>query len=275
MTSKDMDTRVVDPSREFVESESKLKGEVQMLKRQMAEKYQSWIRGHPPPSCPTNYTEKPATIPPLSPIQIPSAADISPEPFHTLPAKTTSYPAPLATHALVAPPPATFPRSSNETVLKVPDAQHYAPEPTFKVSDPYSHTPHFEPPEIVPDRISLAKMEKKPNESFREYELRWREQAARVNPPMEEKEMVEYILQAQKPTYFGHLITVVGSRHGPTNPPHQYTQPQPQPQTYPRAPHHPPQYYPPNNVRSSVQPPSRSLWRAPAPHNALLPSQHF
>nr|XP_016442913.1 PREDICTED: uncharacterized protein LOC107768305 [Nicotiana tabacum]XP_016442914.1 PREDICTED: uncharacterized protein LOC107768305 [Nicotiana tabacum] len=64
--------------------------------------------------------------------------------------------------------------------------------------------------EIVPDRMSLTKMEKKPNESFREYGLRWREQASRVNPPMEEKEMVEYFIQAQEPTYFGHLVTVVG-----------------------------------------------------------------
>uniref|UniRef100_A0A1U7XHT2 Uncharacterized protein LOC104234196 n=1 Tax=Nicotiana sylvestris TaxID=4096 RepID=A0A1U7XHT2_NICSY len=44
--------------------------------------------------------------------------------------------------------------------------------------------------EIVSDRMSLTKMEKKPNESFREYGLRWREQAARVNPSMEENEMV-------------------------------------------------------------------------------------
>ncbi|XP_070014387.1 uncharacterized protein [Nicotiana sylvestris] len=64
--------------------------------------------------------------------------------------------------------------------------------------------------EIVPDRMSLAKMEKKPNESFREYGFRWREQAARAHPPMEEKEMVEYFLQDQEPTYFGHLITAVG-----------------------------------------------------------------
>ncbi|XP_070005239.1 uncharacterized protein [Nicotiana sylvestris] len=55
-------------------------------------------------------------------------------------------------------------------------------------------------------------MEKKPNESFREYELRWREQATRVNPPMEENKMVEYFLQAQEPTYFGNLISVV-ERH--------------------------------------------------------------
>nr|XP_033515299.1 uncharacterized protein LOC117279804 [Nicotiana tomentosiformis] len=50
--------------------------------------------------------------------------------------------------------------------------------------------------DIIPDRLSLTKVEKKPSESFREYGFRWREQAALVNPPMEEDEMVEYFLQA-------------------------------------------------------------------------------
>nr|XP_016446498.1 PREDICTED: uncharacterized protein LOC107771604 [Nicotiana tabacum] len=112
----------------------------------MVEMYQSWVRGHHPNLFPANYTENPTTIPPLSQIQLPTAADITPQPSHTLLAKNTTYPAPLATHALVAPPPAIFPRYSNETVFKVPDAQHYAPEPTFKDSDPYSHASHFESP---------------------------------------------------------------------------------------------------------------------------------
>nr|XP_016483676.1 PREDICTED: uncharacterized protein LOC107804317 [Nicotiana tabacum] len=64
--------------------------------------------------------------------------------------------------------------------------------------------------EIVLDRLSLTKIEKKPGEIFREYGFHWREQAARVNPLMEESEMVEYFLQALEPTYFGHLISVIG-----------------------------------------------------------------
>ncbi|XP_070002762.1 uncharacterized protein [Nicotiana sylvestris] len=64
--------------------------------------------------------------------------------------------------------------------------------------------------EIVLDCLSLTKIEKKPSESFREYGFHWREQAARVNPPMEENEMVEYFLQALEPTYFGHLISTIG-----------------------------------------------------------------
>ncbi|XP_070015517.1 uncharacterized protein [Nicotiana sylvestris] len=64
--------------------------------------------------------------------------------------------------------------------------------------------------EIVPDRLSLTKIEKKPSESFIEYGFRWREQAARVNSPMEESEMVEYFLQALESIFFGHLISAIG-----------------------------------------------------------------
>jgi len=64
--------------------------------------------------------------------------------------------------------------------------------------------------DIVPDRLSLTRVEKKPSESFREYGFRWREQAARVNPPMEEDEMVKYFLQVLEPTYYGHLISTIG-----------------------------------------------------------------
>ncbi|XP_070014174.1 uncharacterized protein [Nicotiana sylvestris] len=50
--------------------------------------------------------------------------------------------------------------------------------------------------EIVPDRLSLTKLEKKHSESFREYGFRWREQAVRLDPPMKETEMADYFLQA-------------------------------------------------------------------------------
>ncbi|XP_070029913.1 uncharacterized protein [Nicotiana sylvestris] len=99
--------------------------------------------------------------------------------------------------------------------------------------------------EIIPNRMSLTKMENKPNESFREYELRWREQAARVNPPMEEKKdgrPQKQAIQNDIESLLGQkehddvAMVVSGSGHGSTG---------------------------------------HSLWRAPAPHNALLPSQHF
>ncbi|XP_070020406.1 uncharacterized protein [Nicotiana sylvestris] len=64
--------------------------------------------------------------------------------------------------------------------------------------------------EIVPDRLSLTKIEKKHNESFREYGSQWREQATRVDPPMKEREMVDYFLQALEPTYYDHLVSAIG-----------------------------------------------------------------
>ncbi|XP_070015365.1 uncharacterized protein [Nicotiana sylvestris] len=70
---------------------------------------------------------------------------------------------------------------------------------------------HFQyNPEIIPERLSLTKLEKKHSESFREYGFRWREQAARVDPPMKESEMVDYFLQALEPTYFSHLVLAIG-----------------------------------------------------------------
>ncbi|XP_075106488.1 uncharacterized protein LOC142179575 [Nicotiana tabacum] len=63
---------------------------------------------------------------------------------------------------------------------------------------------------IIPDSSSLYKMEKKPEKSFREFGIRWREQAARVSPSIGEKEMVELFLQAQGPTYFSHWIPTLG-----------------------------------------------------------------
>jgi len=112
--------------------------------------------------------------------------------------------------------------------------------------------------DINPDRFSLSPMEKKPKESFREFWFRWNEQVARDSPLINRKDVAE-----------------PRQRQDPVGIPANCFQPQYRPHEYPRAPHNSPQYYPPNNVRSSVQPPGRSLWRAPAPHNAFLPSQRF
>ncbi|XP_070025248.1 uncharacterized protein [Nicotiana sylvestris] len=59
------------------------------------------------------------------------------------------------------------------------------------------------------DRLSLTKLEKKHSESFIEYGFRWREQAARVDPPIKESKMVDYFLQALEPTYYGHLVSAI------------------------------------------------------------------
>ena len=49
--------------------------------------------------------------------------------------------------------------------------------------------------EIVPDRYSLEKMKQKSTESYREFAYRWRKEAARVIPPMFEKEIIEVLVR--------------------------------------------------------------------------------
>nr|XP_009769859.1 PREDICTED: uncharacterized protein LOC104220665 [Nicotiana sylvestris] len=43
--------------------------------------------------------------------------------------------------------------------------------------------------DIAPDRNSLSNFKKKSLESFREYAVKWREEASRVKPPMDETDM--------------------------------------------------------------------------------------
>ncbi|XP_070050585.1 uncharacterized protein [Nicotiana tomentosiformis] len=64
--------------------------------------------------------------------------------------------------------------------------------------------------DIVPDRSSLVNINKKPTESFREYAIKWREQAAMVKPPMKEAEMIDYFLQAQDPDYLHYMLAAIG-----------------------------------------------------------------
>ncbi|XP_070056585.1 uncharacterized protein [Nicotiana tomentosiformis] len=64
--------------------------------------------------------------------------------------------------------------------------------------------------DIVPDHNSLSNMKKKPTENFREYVIKWREQAARVKPPMDSHELIIIILKAQEPDYFQNMMSAMG-----------------------------------------------------------------
>nr|XP_009593654.1 uncharacterized protein LOC104090291 [Nicotiana tomentosiformis] len=64
--------------------------------------------------------------------------------------------------------------------------------------------------DIAPNRNSLSKLKKKSTESFREYAIKWREQAARVKPPMDDHELITVLLQAQEPDYFQNMMSAVG-----------------------------------------------------------------
>ncbi|KAK4714138.1 hypothetical protein R3W88_020045 [Solanum pinnatisectum] len=66
--------------------------------------------------------------------------------------------------------------------------------------------------EIVPDRYSLEKMKQKLNESYREFAYRWRKEAARVRPPMSEKEIVEVFVRVQEPEYYDRIMLLVGAK---------------------------------------------------------------
>ncbi|KAK4721901.1 hypothetical protein R3W88_012134 [Solanum pinnatisectum] len=65
---------------------------------------------------------------------------------------------------------------------------------------------------IVPDRYSLEKMKQKSNESYREFAYRWRKDAARVRPPMSEKEIVEVFVRVQEPEYYDRIMLLVGAK---------------------------------------------------------------
>nr|XP_009617114.1 uncharacterized protein LOC104109498 [Nicotiana tomentosiformis] len=63
---------------------------------------------------------------------------------------------------------------------------------------------------IDPNRNSLSNLKKKPTESFREYAIKWREQASRVKPPMDDHELITAFLQAQESDYFQNMMSTVG-----------------------------------------------------------------
>ncbi|XP_050909462.1 uncharacterized protein LOC127123273 [Lathyrus oleraceus] len=58
----------------------------------------------------------------------------------------------------------------------------------------------------VPDRDQLRSMQQRENETFREYAQRWREIAAQVVPPMEEKEMTKVFLKTLDTFYYERMI---------------------------------------------------------------------
>ncbi|XP_070004728.1 uncharacterized protein [Nicotiana sylvestris] len=63
--------------------------------------------------------------------------------------------------------------------------------------------------DIAPDRNSLSNLEKKTAKSFRKYAVKWREQASRVKPPMDEIEMVTVFLEALEADYFQNMMSAM------------------------------------------------------------------
>ncbi|XP_060190465.1 uncharacterized protein LOC132619638 [Lycium barbarum] len=68
--------------------------------------------------------------------------------------------------------------------------------------------------ETVPYRFYLMKLERKSIETFREYDMRWKAKAAKVQPPMAESEMTTLFVQPLKDaTYYERLISVIGQKY--------------------------------------------------------------
>jgi hypothetical protein len=60
--------------------------------------------------------------------------------------------------------------------------------------------------QIALDRFDLQRMQKKSNETFKEYAQRWREKAARARPPLDEREMIKIFVDTLKNPYFDRMI---------------------------------------------------------------------
>lgn len=58
----------------------------------------------------------------------------------------------------------------------------------------------------APDRVRLRSMSQKEKETFKEYAQRWREVAAQVVPPMEEKEMTKVFLKTLDTFYYERMV---------------------------------------------------------------------
>ncbi|KAE8654932.1 No pollen germination related 2 [Hibiscus syriacus] len=60
--------------------------------------------------------------------------------------------------------------------------------------------------DMVPDRWTLQNLEKKNNETFKQYAQRWRDTVAQVQPPLSEKEATVIFVHTLKAPYLNHLM---------------------------------------------------------------------
>ncbi|KAI5401482.1 hypothetical protein KIW84_066087 [Lathyrus oleraceus] len=60
--------------------------------------------------------------------------------------------------------------------------------------------------DMAPDRDQLRSLCQKDKETFKEYAQRWRELAAQINPPLEEKEMTKIFLKTLSSFYYEKMI---------------------------------------------------------------------
>ncbi|GAU29064.1 hypothetical protein TSUD_278200 [Trifolium subterraneum] len=61
---------------------------------------------------------------------------------------------------------------------------------------------------LAPDRDELRVLSQKEKESFKEYAQRWRELAAQIRPPVEEKELCKLFLHTLSPFFYEKMVGV-------------------------------------------------------------------
>ncbi|XP_033514923.2 uncharacterized protein [Nicotiana tomentosiformis] len=62
--------------------------------------------------------------------------------------------------------------------------------------------------ENAPDVFYIQNLKKKLTETFREYATRWRSEAAKVRPALEEEQMNKFFVRAQDPQYYERLMVI-------------------------------------------------------------------
>ncbi|XP_058775945.1 uncharacterized protein LOC131650242 [Vicia villosa] len=65
--------------------------------------------------------------------------------------------------------------------------------------------------DMVPTRIQIQGLTQKVDESFREYAQRWRELAARVQPPLLERELIDMFMDTLQDPYLNRMVGCVTS----------------------------------------------------------------
>ncbi|XP_070046687.1 uncharacterized protein [Nicotiana tomentosiformis] len=62
--------------------------------------------------------------------------------------------------------------------------------------------------ENAPDVFYIQNLKKKTIENFREYVTRWRSEAVKVRPALEEEQMNKFFVRAQDPQYYERLMVI-------------------------------------------------------------------
>ncbi|XP_070040104.1 uncharacterized protein [Nicotiana tomentosiformis] len=62
--------------------------------------------------------------------------------------------------------------------------------------------------ENTPDDFYIQNLKKKPTETFRDYATRWRSEAAKVRPALEEEQMNKFFVRSQDPQYYARLMVI-------------------------------------------------------------------